>query len=130
MHVAETGLFAYPDALVLCGKPDLLPNLRQDTLTNPCAIFEILSESTERWDRGAKASHYRRMSSLREYTLISQDEARIKHYVRQSDGLWSLRDYLVGWSSASIRLSCIEVDIPLSEIYRSVEGIDPEMQGA
>ena len=73
VRIKETGLYAYPDVTVVCGQADFDDELR-DTLLNPTVIFEVLSKSTESYDRGEKCAHYRKMASLAEYVLIAQDK--------------------------------------------------------
>jgi len=79
-------------------------------------IFEILSSSTERWDRGAKLAHYRRLGSLWEVILIVQDEIRIEHYVRQADQRWLLHGDWIGAESGPLAL----VTLPLRDVYDGV----------
>jgi Uma2 family endonuclease len=112
---SPTGLFSYPDVVVLCGEPRFYDE-RRDILTNPTVVFEVLSPSTEAYDRGEKFLRYRtQIESLREYVLVSQHRPLVEHYVRQPDGSWS-------YSSASdlseaIDLISIDCRLPLSEIY-------------
>jgi Uma2 family endonuclease len=87
VRVTETGLYAYPDLSALCGKPQFADDAA-DVLLNPSVVIEILSPSTESYDRGAKSAHYRRLGSLEEYVLISQDGPRLEHYRRQPSGQW------------------------------------------
>ena len=89
VRVAATGLYTYPDAVIFCGPPELSGG-RTATLLNPRVLIEILSDSTEDYDRGGKFVHYRQIPSLQEYVLIAQAEALVEHYVRQSDGGWLL----------------------------------------
>jgi Uma2 family endonuclease len=119
--VEATGLFAYPDVTICCEKPRLLPNVRPDTVTNPQIVFEILSSSTESWDRGAKLAHYRRLPSLREVILIAQDEIRIEHYVRQADQRWLLHGDWIGADSGPLTLVNPPVTLPLAAVYDGVE---------
>ncbi len=86
---ALTGLYTYADASITCDPPRFLEP-RRDTLLNPAAVFEVLSDSTEAYDRGKKFDHYRRIPSISDYVLISQHEAQIEHRRRQPDGSWSL----------------------------------------
>lgn len=74
LSVSPTGLYTYPDAMVVCGEPEFIDD-HFDTLINPTVIFEVLSDSTESYDRGAKFRHYRSLDSLQAYVLISQDRA-------------------------------------------------------
>jgi Uma2 family endonuclease len=118
VKVEATGLYTYPDVVVGCATP-LFVDGEMDTLLNPTVLVEVLSESTERYDRGKKAEHYRRIPSLREYLLVSQYEARIEQYIRQQAGEWLLRD-IVGMKS-ELRIESLNVTIPLAEIFLNVQ---------
>src|SRR5271157_364012 len=89
VRVSKTGLYTYPDLVALCGKPELL-DARQDTLLNPNLIVEVLSPSTEAYDRGQKFAHYRAIESLSEYLLVSSDRVQVDLFTRQPDGRWLL----------------------------------------
>jgi len=117
VRVEDTGLYAYPDATIVCGKA--LFDEHGDTLLNPTAIIEILSPSTMAWDRGVKAEHYRRLDSLREYLLIAQDRAYVERYVRQADGSWKLWE--ARGMDVSVRIDAVDLDLPLADVYDRVE---------
>lgn len=89
VKVSATGLYTYPDALMVCG-PLELEDANGDTLLNPKVICEILSPSTEAYDRGNKFAHYRRVETLTDYLLIAQDRPRIERFSREPDGGWRL----------------------------------------
>jgi Uma2 family endonuclease len=109
--------FFYPDLTIACS-PEWMDN-EFDTLLNPVVVFEVLSPSNEAWDRGGKFREYRRIPSLREYVLVSQDKPLIEIYSRREDGAWLLR--AVEGRDASIALESVEgVVLPLSEIYERV----------
>jgi Uma2 family endonuclease len=118
VFVPETGLYTYPDLVVVYGEPQFQDDIF-DTLLNPTLLIEVLSESTESYDRGKKFQHYRSIESLQEYILVSQEEARIEKYVKHGDGFWLLSE-AVGLES-SIEFSSIECEIALSEVYDKVE---------
>ena len=120
MRVAvELGRFyTYPDLVIVCGDPQFLDN-QFDTLLNPIVLFEVLSPSTESYDRGRKFARYQTIASLREVVLVSQDEPRVERYERQGDGRWTLADDLSQLDDA-LRLSSVDVTIPLSEIYERI----------
>ncbi len=118
IFVPETGLYTYPDLVVVCGEPKFKDNVF-DTLLNPVLLIEVLSESTESYDRGKKFQHYRSIESLQEYVLVSQDEARIEKYVKQGDSFWILSE-AVGLES-EIEFSSIECGIALSEVYDKID---------
>jgi Uma2 family endonuclease len=79
VDVRESGLYAYPDVVAVCGEP-ILPDDEQDNLRNPAVIIEVLSKSTEGYDRGIKFMKYRRIESLLEYVLVAQDKTHVEHY--------------------------------------------------
>ena len=78
---------AYPDVTIVCGEPHVNP-FDKNSIINPTVIFEVLSPSTEGYDRGEKWARYRRLDSLQEYILVSQDKPCLEHYVRQEDDTW------------------------------------------
>jgi Uma2 family endonuclease len=84
-----TRLFTYPDVVVACGELKYRDE-RRDTLLNPLVLFEVLSESTEAYDRGRKFEHYRSLASLAEYILVAQDKPHVEQFVRQPSGRWLL----------------------------------------
>jgi Uma2 family endonuclease len=111
-------IYTYPDAIVVCGKP-LLADGRKDTLLNPRVIVEVLSPSTEHYDRGLKFQYYRAMESLQDYILVSQDQIRIEQFTRGDARSWTLRDYQsVG---ETLRIESVGVSIPIARIYERVE---------
>lgn len=118
IFVPETGLYTYPDLVIVCGEPQFQDDVF-DTLLNPTLLVEVLSESTEGYDRGKKFQHYRSIESLQEYVLVSQDEAWIEKYVKRGDGFWTLSE-AVGLDS-EIEFSSIECKIPLSEVYDKID---------
>jgi Uma2 family endonuclease len=118
VFVSKTGLYTYPDLVVVCGEPLFQDNVF-DTLLNPVLLIEVLSETTESYDRGKKFQHYRSIESLEEYVLVSQTEARIEKYVKHGDGFWLLSE-AVGLDS-EIEFSSIECRIALAEVYDKIE---------
>ena len=117
LRVAPNGLYTYPDLMVICGGPQFADN-RTDTVVNPVVIIEVLSESTEAYDRGKKFEQYRRLLSLREYVMIAQDAPHIEQYIRQPDGHWLLAE--TGGRGASIQFASIDCVLPLTRIYNKV----------
>jgi Uma2 family endonuclease len=112
-----TGAYYYPDIAALCGEPQFLDG-EFDTLTNPQLIVEVLSPSTEAYDRGEKFAQYRRIESLREYVLVAQDKIRVERFSRQGDQwLLTIWDQVEG----TLRLESIECDVRLSDIYAKVK---------
>jgi len=82
--------YVYPDVTVICGSPTLQPGT-SDVITNPSILIEVLSKSTEEYDRGLKWTGYQRIASLTDYLLVAQAEARVEHYRRNADGSWTYR---------------------------------------
>ncbi len=113
VHVPSREAFVYPDASIVCGSPELY-DAAQDVLTNPAAVFEVLSESTERFDRGDKFVGYRSIPSLRECVLVSQRERLVEHYVRHADGTWVLHEHA---GEGAVALACGGM-LDLAELYR------------
>lgn len=110
--------YFYPDLVIVCDKPQYLEN-SFDTLLNPQVIFEILSESTERFDRGDKFEEYRNIASLKEYILVSQDKMQITRFVRQSEYQWGVRFFKD--AAGDFSLESVKVAIPIKDIYAGVE---------
>jgi Uma2 family endonuclease len=88
VRVAATGLATYPDVTVVCGPRELDPD--GSSVTNPTLLIEVLSKSTEEYDRGEKFAHYKRIPSLRQYVLVSQQERKIEVWTRDGDITWTL----------------------------------------
>ncbi|MFO0800747.1 MAG: Uma2 family endonuclease [Gemmataceae bacterium] len=118
VKVLATGLHTYPDVVVYCGTPEFHDDEKRDTLLNPTVVVEVLSESTEKYDRTTKMKHYRRIPSLREYVMISQDHVSVERYARQANGQWLLTEY--DDPAGALDLECVSVEIPLAAIYRGV----------
>jgi Uma2 family endonuclease len=120
LKVLATGLRTYPDVSVFCGKMEYdAEDAQKETATNPTVLFEILSPSTEAYDRGLKAEHYRRIESLRTHVLVSQDAPHVEVFERQGDGSWRFSE--VRGREAVVALPSIHVTLPLTEIYDRVE---------
>lgn len=117
VQVAPTGLYTYPDVVGVCGEIRF-EDTHKDTLLNPTVIIEVLSPSTEAYDRGDKFAHYRRLESLREYVLVAQDKCRVERYARQG-AEWTLTE--ISDLNGSLRLNSIDCNIALREIYDKVE---------
>ena len=108
--------YFYPDVGVVCGEPRFEDDVF-DTLLNPIVIVEVLSPSTEAYDRGDKFAHYRQLQSLQEYILISQNKVRVDHYVRQT-AQWGLTDFQK--LEQHLPLTSIQCELPLQEIHENV----------
>ncbi|HVU13228.1 MAG TPA: Uma2 family endonuclease [Phototrophicaceae bacterium] len=118
LKVEKTGLYTYADGCVVCEPPQLEDD-QQDTLLNPTLIIEVLSPSTETYDRGKKFQHYRALESLQEYVLIAQDQPRIERYLRQPNHEWLLSD-AVGLESR-LELPSIQCVLALADVYEKVD---------
>jgi Uma2 family endonuclease len=117
IHIPATGLYTYSDVVVVCGEP-LLEDEHLDTLLNPTLIIEVLSPTSEAYDRGKKFEHYRSVESLAEYVLVAQDASRIEQYLRQPDGRWLFTS--VAGLEATISLPSIQCELALAEVYDKV----------
>lgn len=114
VHVPATGMFTYPDVSVVCGPPQRHPK-DASVIVNPRVLIEVLSETTEAYDRGSKFAHYRTIAGLDTYVLVSQHEPRVEWYERSSDGRWTLSE-AVG-EPGIVRLSSISTSISVAELY-------------
>jgi len=122
VRVNTTGLYTYPDLAAVCGEPAFLDDHR-DTLLNPNLIAEVLSPSTERYDRGRKFEHYRSIESVAEYLLVSSDRVNAELYTRQTDGTWILR--AVNTLEDTLELQSIGVRLTLADLYDKVDLTQP-----
>lgn len=118
VKVAPSGLYTYPDVVVVCGEPDF-EDAHVDTLLNPALMVEVLSKSTEGYDRGRRFEHHRKLVSLSEYLLIAQDKVHVEHYVRQPDNQWLLSE--TDNPHDTIDLASIGCRLPLADVYDRVE---------
>jgi Uma2 family endonuclease len=117
VKVERISLYTYPDVTIVCGQTQFEDEHR-DTLLNPTVIIEVLSPSTEGYDRGKKFQNYRTIASLVEYMLIAQDAVHVEHYVRQSDRRWLLSE--ANEVDAVIDLSALGCSLALADIYEKV----------
>ena len=106
--------YAYPDVIIVCGEPEFLDS-HEDVITNPTVIFEILSPSTESFDRGDKFADYQTSGSLQEYVLVAQDQIGIERFTRQTGGLWLYQR--LHRREDALTLESVGVTIPLDDIY-------------
>jgi len=114
VRVSPRGLYTYPDIVVICGEP----KFEKDTLLNPTLVLEILSPSTEAYDRGFKSQQYRKIESLHEYALVSQTEPRLEVFRRQPTGGWLLSEFT--GLDAVCCFDSLNCEIPLAEIYAKI----------
>ena len=118
VKISLTGLYAYPDVTVVCGEAQF-EDTQQDTLLNPTLIVEVLSDSTEAYDRGGKFARYRKLDSLMAYVLITQTKPHIEHYTRQPDNRWLLSE--ADSVHDTIHLPTIDCHLALAEVYDKVD---------
>jgi len=116
VQVSES-IFFYPDTLVVCGSPNYKTEIR-DILLNPTVIIEILSASTQDYDRGRKFKHYRTLKSLTDYLLIAQDQYLIEHHQRQTNATWLLTEY--SQIDSVVEIESIDCALKLQAIYRDI----------
>lgn len=118
VHIAAADVATYPDVMVICGERQFYDGQR-DLVTNPSLIVEVLSDSTEAYDRGDKFRHYRNLQSLQAYLLLSQYRVQAELFLRRPDGTWRLSTYQN--PSESIPLPVVEAELSLAEVYDKVE---------
>jgi Uma2 family endonuclease len=127
LKVEATGLFTYPDLSVICEPERYAEGIKARSLLNPLLIVEVLSDSTERYDRGIKFHHYRQIPSLKEYVLISQNAPHVESYLRQDDEKnerWTLT--IATGMEAHLELQSVGITLALSDIYDNVV-LPPEL---
>ncbi len=117
VKVELTGDYFYPDLVGICGPPAFEPP-NQLTLLNPSLIIEVLSPSTEAYDRGQKFLHYQQIPSLQEYLLVAQDEPRVELYTRGPNSAWTYK--MAAGPDATLALASIDCAVLLADIYRDV----------
>jgi Uma2 family endonuclease len=122
IHVAETRLYTYPDITVLCG-PAQTAEADRHALTNPTLVVEVLSESTEAHDRGAKAAHYRRLRELRAYLFVSSDGRLLELYERSEQGRWILSE--AEGEPCELAIPSLGIALRVADVTRGLELVDP-----
>jgi Uma2 family endonuclease len=118
VKVEATGLFTYPDVVIVCGERRFADD-HLDTLTNPTVVIEVLSPTTEGYDRGRKFANYRRIPSLQAYVLVSQDQALVECYERQENGQWALTE--ARGLDASLALPAVTCTLALADVYADID---------
>ncbi|MEM7532482.1 MAG: Uma2 family endonuclease [Chloroflexota bacterium] len=116
MRVRIEDSYMYPDIVVVCGEPEIEDN---DILLNPAIVIEVLSPSTEAYDRGKKSKKFRTIESLKEYALVSQDSPSIEHYIRQPNNQWLLTES--SGLDKTTTFPSIHCTLELSDIYRRIK---------
>ena len=118
IHAFTNSLFTYPDLSIVCGKIETLLN-KKDIVTNPTVLIEVLSETTQDYDRGAKFKLYRDIESLKEYILISSLETLVEKYDKQTDGSWVLHEYKS--ETDAFKITSIDLLVTVKDLYRDVD---------
>jgi len=116
VKIQATGLYTYPDVSVVCGRPEFEDDKR-DTLLNPLVLVEVLSDSTEDYDRGTKLTNYRTITSFRDYVLLSTDRVLVEYSTRKDDGSWVLRELRAG---ERFTIESVGVELAVDELYLKV----------
>jgi Uma2 family endonuclease len=114
--------YRYADLSALCGEPQFERIGGVDALTNPSLIIEVLSESTEAYDRGDKFTHYKSVPSFNEYLLIAQHRPHVTQFIKQDEGTWLQHEF--NDLTAVVRLTQLDCELPLSEIYQNVTFVE------
>jgi Uma2 family endonuclease len=113
VKVDRSGLYTYPDVVVVCGQPRF--EQPGESLLNPTLLVEVLSDSSEAYDRGKKSEQYRTLASLTDYLLIAQDRVLVEHYSRQPEDRWLL--HAASRLDDSIAIASLDCTLPLAEVY-------------
>jgi len=122
MHIPSNSLYTYPDFMIVCGRNEFLDS-KKDTLLNPSVIIEVLSDSTEAYDRGEKFHLYRSIASLREYVMIDSRKIAAEVFSKDAEGAWRLSSD-VRDSDASVTIGSVALTLRLAAIYEDTEDID------
>ncbi len=117
LSIPVHNLYTYPDVMVVAGQANFTDD-KQTAITNPCLIVEVLSNSTQGFDRATKFKYYRAIASFQEYILIDQNSCRVEQYVKQLSGQWLLTEY-VG-KEAILALESVNFEISLQDLYKRV----------
>ena len=118
VRVKASELYTYPDLAASCGAPEFETASNPHSLLNPQVIFEVLSPSTEAFDRGDKFFRYQQLESLIDYVLLSSEQMRVEHFVRQADGSWQYKEY--HRPEDRLPLASVGCELPLAEVYERV----------
>jgi Uma2 family endonuclease len=119
--------YRYPDLSALCGSPEIENIGGLDVLTNPALIIEVLSKSTEGFDRGDKFTYYKSIPSFSEYLLVAQHRPHVSQFVRQENGVWSFMEF--NDPADMVRCAAVPCALALREIYRDVTFEQTERNG-
>ena len=123
IKIRATEKYTYPDVVALCG-PEEFEDETEDNLLNPALIIEVLSKTTEAYDRGAKFAYYQSIESFREYVLITQEPFRVEQFVRKDTSMWTYFEFRL--ADDVVKLSSIDCKLGLRDIYHKVEQTFPK----
>ncbi len=123
LRIPDTGLYTYPDVVVVCGEPRFDDQKHLDTLLNPTLVIEVLSPSTEDYDRGRKFAHYRTLETLKMVLFVAQDRVHVEVFARQPDNSWILTE--TDRLEDTLDLPAIGANLPLAQVYSRVPGVTP-----
>ncbi len=117
VYLPEFNVYVYPDAVVICGTP-IVSDKDSQAITNPLVIIEVLSPSTQEYDKIEKFNDYRTLPSFKEYVLISQDKAKVTTYFREENGTWAINDFRN--IEDNVFLKSLNISVLMSRIYKRV----------
>ena len=123
IKIRATEKYTYPDVVALCG-PEEFEDETEDNLLNPALIIEVLSKTTEAYDRGAKFAYYQSIESFREYVLITQEPFRVEQFVRKDTSMWTYFEFRL--ADDVVKLSSIDCKLGLRDIYHKIEQTFPK----
>lgn len=123
LWIPQYSVYTYPDVMVIKNEP-IYTDKSKTTVTNPILITEVLSKSTQNYDRGDKFTYYRSLPTLQEYILISQNSFHVMQYSKIEEGKWLLSEY--NTENAVIKLNSLDLEIELAELYSNVNFSDSE----
>jgi Uma2 family endonuclease len=118
VKIAAAEKYTYPDAVAVCGE-EIFEDENEDTLLNPMLIIEVLSKSTEAYDRGAKFEYYQTIESFREYVLITQEPFRVEQFARQTVNVWTYFEFRK--PDDIVKLNSIGCELSLRDIYHKIQ---------
>ena len=121
VHLPATGLYAYPDIVIVCGEPELLPD-GFDNLLNPAVLIEVMSEGTEDYDRGRKFLRYRSIPSFEEYILVDSQQVAVEVWRKNDLGQWTLTEQITD-PTTHFTIQRVGLTLPLSKAYARTTGL-------
>lgn len=117
VRVTPSGLYTYPDIIVVCGRPEF-EDEEVDTLLNPTVVIEVLSRSTQNYDRGDKFEHFRALPSVQDYLLVAQGKMLVEHFARQPDHFWLFSE--AREPQQVVHLGSIDCELKVADIYEKI----------